>query len=83
VSQLALVFLAVQLSLSVYSRGDYLFTDVARMSGGDMPSDVANMASALFLPYWFWGALCGALSVVVLCVGATLFLRGVTVRTTK
>jgi membrane-associated phospholipid phosphatase len=72
-SQLALLFLSVQLALSVFSRGDYLFTPTA----GSMPSDVANMASALFLPYWFWGALCGAFSVLVLAFGALMFLRSV------
>jgi membrane-associated phospholipid phosphatase len=70
-----LVFLAVQLSLSVFSRGDYLFSEVARTGSGDFPSDVANMADALFLPYWFWGATCGAFSVAVLVVGLWAFLR--------
>lgn len=75
-SQLTLSFLSVQLALSVFSRGDYLFTDVARTQSGAMPSDVANMASALFLPYWFWGAACGLFSVAMLALGAWLFLRG-------
>ncbi len=75
-SQLTLSFLSVQLALSVFSRGDYLFTDVAHTQNGAMPSDVANMASALFLPYWFWGAACGAFSVSMLALGAWLFLRG-------
>ncbi|MBI2387985.1 MAG: M50 family metallopeptidase [Deltaproteobacteria bacterium] len=75
ISQLALLFLSVQLSLSVFSRGDYLFTDTAHTGGGNFPSDVANMAEALFLPYWFWGALCGAFSVAVLLIGAWSFLR--------
>jgi hypothetical protein len=69
-------FVAVQLALSVYSRGDYLFTDTAHMATGDMPSDVANMAKNLFLPYWFWGGVCAIFSVLVLLVGARLFLRG-------
>ncbi len=69
-------FVAVQLALSVYSRGDYLFTDTAHMATGDMPSDVANMAKNLFLPYWFWGGVCAVFSVLVLLVGARLFLRG-------
>jgi hypothetical protein len=62
--------------LSVFSRGDYLFTDVARTQNGAMPSDVANMANALFLPYWFWGAACGLFSVAMLALGAWFFLRG-------
>ncbi|MFI5298524.1 MAG: M50 family metallopeptidase [Polyangiales bacterium] len=75
VAQLALALAAVQLGLSVFSRGDYLFTPVARMADGAMPSDVALMSDALWLPYWFWGALCGAFSVAVLGVGLWLFLR--------
>jgi hypothetical protein len=77
VAQTVLVFLAVQLALSVFSRGDYLFTDVARMADGPMPSDVANMSSALFLPYWTWGALCGAFSVAVLAMGLRVYLGAV------
>jgi len=67
-----LVFLAVQLALSVYSRGDYLFVREARPG---MPSDVEQMARALGGPYWLWGWICGAFSVVVLAVGGWLFLR--------
>ena len=79
-SQLALSFLSVQLALSVFSRGDYLFTDVAQTQDGAKPSDVANMASALFLPYWFWGAICGLFSVAMLALGTWLFLRGLTAK---
>jgi hypothetical protein len=74
-SQFTLVFVAVQLALSVFSRGDYLFTDVARTAGGDMPSDVAQMSNALFLPYWFWGAACGAFSVAILAYGLLFFFK--------
>jgi hypothetical protein len=72
-AQVALVFLATQLALTVFSRGDYLFTDVARGSG--RPSDVQNMATALGGPYWFWGLVCGAFSVLVLVVAGWLYLR--------
>lgn len=68
-SQIVLAFLAVQLALSVFSRSDYLFTDQAITSVGLMPSDVAQMADALWLPYWFWGALCGLISLSVLAFG--------------
>ncbi len=73
VAQLVLIFLAVQLALSVFSRGDYLFTPVAQTATGIMPSDVGQMASALWLPFWFWGAGCGALSVLVLIYGLKVF----------
>lgn len=65
----ATVFLAVQLALSVFSRSDYLFTRVATTGMGPMPSDVAQMAEALWLPYWFWGGLCGLVSLAVVAGG--------------
>lgn len=68
----ASVFLAVQLGLSVFTRGDYLFT---RWAGPNSPSDVAHMESALFLPFWFWGLVCGALSLVVLWWGFRCYTR--------
>lgn len=68
-SQIVLAFFASQLALSVFSRSDYLFTDVAITSEGVMPSDVAQIADALFLPYWFWGLLCGLFSVAILVFG--------------
>jgi len=70
-----LVFLAIQLSVSVFSRSDYLFTRVARTGAGNMPSDAAQIAEALLLPYWVWGGLCGLLSVLVLGLGMWLYLR--------
>jgi hypothetical protein len=77
VVQLALVFLGVQLALSVYSRGDYLFTAVAQTATGTSPSDAQAIANAIGIgPYWFWGGLCGAFSVLVLLVGGWYFLRG-------
>jgi hypothetical protein len=72
-ARVALLFLGVQLSLSVFSRGDYLFVKEANTSAGVFPSDVANMATALFLPYWFWGAACGAFSLFVLFLGLRPF----------
>ena len=74
-SQFTLVFVAVQLALSVFSRADYLFTPVAQTSAGSMPSDVAQMSNALFLPYWFWGAACGAFSIAVLFWGLRFFFK--------
>ena len=74
-SQTVVVLLAVQLALSVFSRSDYLFTRTALTPAGPMPSDVAVMAAALFLPYWFWGAACGVLSVIFLLLGIKLFFR--------
>lgn len=74
-AQLIVLFVGIQLALSVFSRSDYLFTNVAVTAAGNAPSDVANMADALFLPYWFWGLGCGAFSLFVLWKGLTAFLR--------
>ncbi len=73
--QLVLVFLAVQLALAVFSRSDYLFTPKAETCGGTMLSDVGQIAAALWLPYWLWGALCGAVSVLVLAFGLKVYWR--------
>jgi hypothetical protein len=75
VARFCLVFLAVQLSASVFSRGDYLFTAVARTGAGNMPSDAAQIAAAFLLPYWVWGGLCGLFSMAVLALGTWLYLR--------
>ncbi len=75
VAQLIVLFVGVQLTLSVFSRSDYLFTNFAATANGPMPSDVAQIAEALFLPYWFWGLVCGALSLGVLAGGVHAFVR--------
>lgn len=74
-ARFTLVFLAVNLAVSVFTRGDYLFTPTARTAAGTLPSDVASIAEALLLPYWLWGALCGALSLAALAVGLWIYLR--------
>lgn len=71
--QYGMLSLAISLLTSVFSRGDYLFTDTANTTVGVMPSDVGQIANYLFLPYWFWGALIAALSVGVLVVGVRAF----------
>jgi hypothetical protein len=73
-TQFTTVFLGVQMALSVFSRSDYLFTDVAQTQLGAQPSDVAHIATALFFPYWFWGLVCGAFSLGVLWLGLKNFL---------
>lgn len=75
-AQVLVVFLSTQLALSVFSRGDYLFTEVAHTGAGAMPSDVAQIAEALGGPFWLWGILCGAFSIAVLLVGVWSFARG-------
>src|SRR4029078_136848 len=74
-AQMTVVLIAVQLALAVFSRSDYLFTQTAMTSAGPAPSDLTVVGSVLFLPYWFWGILCGALSLALLAAGARRFLR--------
>ena len=73
--QLLLLFLSVQLALSVFSRGEYLFTSLSAMTGGRAMSDSDAIANALFGPYWFWGGVVGLFSVLVVAFGAWFFLR--------
>lgn len=68
-AQLVTAFLAMQLALSAFSRSDYLFTSRAETAGGTAPSDTAQIAHALFLPFWFWGALIALLSLAIVVVG--------------
>lgn len=68
-AQFITVFLAVQLALSVFARGDYLFTGTAVTAAGTMPSDVGQIAQALGLPYLFWGALIALCSLALLAFG--------------
>ena len=74
-SQMRVVLISEQLTVAVFSRSDYLFTRTAMTASGPAPSDVSVMASALFLPYWFWGLVCGALSLALLAAGARRFFR--------
>jgi Peptidase M50B-like len=76
-AQLVLGFLSVQLALSVFSRGDYLFTDKAQTGVGVGVSDSAALGEILGGPYWLWGGVCAALSIIALALGAWLMLRGV------
>lgn len=72
-AQMVVLFVGVQLALSVFSRSDYLFTSVANTGLGASPSDVELMSRALFLPYWFWGLVCGGISIATLCWGLRIF----------
>ena len=75
--QLLLGFLSVQLALSVFSRGDYLFVERAQTGAGTGLSDSAAIGELIGGPYWFWGGLCAALSLLALVLGGWAMLRGV------
>jgi len=74
-AQIAVVFIGVQLALSVFSRADYLFTQGVTNPQGSFPSDVMQMQRLLFLPYWFWGMVCGGTALVVLVAGLWSYWR--------
>lgn len=75
-AQAVLVFLGVQLALSVYTGGGYLFTQYVTIQNGQHnPSDTQQMADALLLPYWFWGIACAAFSALVLLAGLWAYVR--------
>jgi hypothetical protein len=73
VAQIGVVFLAVQLALSVFSRSDYLFMRTAVTAGGVGPSDTGQISEALYLPYWFWGGLIALASLLLLWHGLRRF----------
>ena len=75
VPQYTMLFLAMTLCTCVFTRGDYLFTDVAQTAQGPAPSDVGQIAENLFLPYWFWGGLIAAISLAVLAFGMWAFFK--------
>lgn len=63
VRNFAVQFLGVQACVSTYRQFDYLFSYSAGPLG---ISDTAQIQKALFLPYWFWGALIAAGSLLIL-----------------
>lgn len=75
-AQIGLLFLAVQLALSVFSRADYLFMAEATTGAGTMPSDVTKVATHFGGSIFLWGTLIGACSVLVL-LGGIAFLLGI------
>lgn len=79
-NQIAVCFLAVQMSLAVFSRADYLFAATARTEQGPRPSDTAQIADALWLPHWFWGSLIVLASLTVLVLGLILFAQALRAR---
>jgi MFS family permease len=75
-AQMVLVFIGVQLALSVYTGGGYLFVQSAEIQNGfSGPSDTQAMADALGGTYWLWGAVCAAFSVIVLLGGLWLYIK--------
>lgn len=61
--------LAAVLCLSWFRDLDYMFSASAFVGGVVRPSDSATIAEALWLPYWFWGALVAGVSLALLVFG--------------
>jgi hypothetical protein len=74
-AQVTVVFVAVQLALSVFSRADYLFVRAASNPTGSYPSDVLRLEQLLWLPHWIWGGLCGIFAIAVVGWGVRTFWR--------
>lgn len=83
VSRYAMLFIAIALLTAVFSRGDYLFVAEGETAQGMMPSDTGQIAQQLFLPYWFWGGLIAAISVVILILGVRGFFGSIGSKTQK
>ena len=76
IARLGTLVVAVQLALQVYRGSGYLFTAEAHTAGGTMPSDVANIASALGGHYLLWGVAVGLLDIALLGLGLAGFFFG-------
>ena len=67
--------LAAVLCLSWFRDLDYMFSSSAVVGGVARLSDSAVIAQALWLPFWFWGALVAALSLGLLVLGLWIVQR--------
>ncbi len=74
-TQVVAAFAGVDLGMSVFSRGDYLFTRVAHTAEGDLASDVVAVAQSLGGFYLVWGVAIGIFSVLVVAAGLFGMLR--------
>lgn len=56
----------IQLALSSWGTLDYMFTKDFQRGGETLNSDTQNISERLFAPYWFWGGLLFAVSLLLL-----------------
>jgi hypothetical protein len=67
--------IGVQLCLALFRDVSYMFSEGGTIDGIAHRSDSAAIADALLLPYWFWGGVAAAFSVLVLALGLYVALR--------
>jgi hypothetical protein len=65
-------FIAALLCLSWLRDLDYMFSSSVVLADGVHRSDTGLIANALFLPYWFWGAVVALISLALLIAGFRL-----------
>ena len=56
----------IQFCVASWNTLDYMFTKNFKRNGKTINSDTQDIAEALFLPYWFWGAVIAAASFCIL-----------------
>jgi|CXWL01.1.fsa_nt_gi hypothetical protein len=74
---LALQVLGVQACISTFKNVDYLFTRQVIIDGQIMFSDTGQIAEALWLPHWLWGALIAVAAAGLLVGSLWVAYRGV------
>jgi hypothetical protein len=73
---LAVQLLGVQACISTYRQVGYLFTRAVVLDGEARLSDTGQIAAALFLPHWVWGALLTVGCAALLLASLALAYRG-------
>jgi len=64
--------IAIALCLNAMTGFGYFFVGSAEIAGSVYASDTGVLADLFFGPYWLWGGLIAALSVIILLAGVIL-----------
>lgn len=73
--QFAIQLLGVQACISIWRQFGYLFSPGGLIDGRLQRSDTGAIADALFLPFWFWGALISAATAALMIWSLRVALR--------
>lgn len=68
-------FVGIQFCLGSLADFDYMFTESFMRDGQRKLSDTGAIADKWLLPYWFWGALVAALSLLILYAAFRVAMR--------